>query len=129
MTFQSPIRYFGGKGTMVQRLQAFFPPAFDLYIEPFCGSAVMALNVRDCPMILNDLDLNIYTFFQVLATPDLFAAFKAQVDLLPYHEKVRAEMKAKLHRGNLEAVERAVAFFMVNRMSHNGVGGVIHQHD
>ncbi len=41
----SPIKYFGGKGTMFNNIIDYFPPreTYDTYIEPFGGSYSIGL--------------------------------------------------------------------------------------
>lgn len=123
---KAPIKYFGGKGMMLKTLQKFFPPdsEFDVFVEPFCGSSVVAINIKDKPIIINDLNKNIYSLFKVMSDPDQSAEFKSRVDIVPYHEDVRVEYRNKLKKNDLSDMDRAVAFFIVNRLSHNGQGGI-----
>lgn len=120
----SPIKYFGGKGTMFNKIFKYFPEEYTTYVEPFAGSFSLGLK-QSCPIeIYNDLDQNVYTLYKVLADPDLFKEFKTMADLYPYSEDFRKDFKDKLKNSeNLSDVNRAFYFFYTNRTSHNGIGG------
>jgi len=121
----SIIKYFGGKGTMYNKIIEHFPEqgSYNTYIEPFAGSFSIGLKKPDCPIeIYNDKEQNVYSLYKVLADKNLFEEFKLLADLHPYSEDFRKEFKEKL-KGGLTLVERAFYFFYVNRTSHNGVGG------
>jgi DNA adenine methylase len=121
----SIIKYFGGKGTMYNKIIEHFPEqgSYNTYIEPFAGSFSIGLKKPDCPIeIYNDKEQNVYSLYKVLSDKNLFEEFKFLADLHPYSEDFRKEFKEKL-KGELTLVERAFYFFYTNRSSHNGVGG------
>ena len=125
----SPIRYYGGKGTMFNNILQEFPESgtFNMYIEPFGGSYTVGLKAFDgtTPMaeLYNDLNGNVYALFKVLSDPVLYQEFKAMCDVSYYIEDLRDEYRKDLRRDDLSLVERAFKFFYVNRTSHNGNGG------
>jgi DNA adenine methylase len=122
----SPIKYFGGKGTMYNNIIEYFPQKdeYDTYIEPFGGSYSIGLKKPRVPNeIYNDMDKNVYSLYKVLSDPELFEEFKRNCDLVFYSEDIRSEHIKKLKNETLSLVERAFSFFYVNRTSHNGVGG------
>ena len=123
----SPIRFFGGKGTMFNNIIEHFPEkhAYDTYIEPFAGSYSVGLkNCADVPIeIYNDLNQNVYSLYKVLQDKELYPRFKEKCDLIVYSEDLRKEYRESLKKDELDIVERAFKFFYVNRTSHNGVGG------
>lgn len=123
----TPIKYFGGKGTMFNEIMKYFPNSgdFDTYIEPFGGSYSIGLKLPTIPPIeiYNDLDKNVYSLYKVLSDPELFKQFKEKCDLVLYNEDLRKEFKDLLKTDNLSMIDRAFYFFYVNRTSHNGVGG------
>lgn len=122
-----PIKYFGGKNLMFNRIIEHFPnpEEYDLYIEPFAGSYGIGLKLDPIPKmeIYNDLDKNVYTLYKVLQDENMFNEFKKLCDLSYYSEDIREELRYKLRDDDLSLVERAYAFFYVNRTSHNGIGG------
>jgi len=123
----TPIKYFGGKGTMFNDIIKHFPNKddYDTYIEPFGGSYSIGLKLEDVPKIefYNDLDRNVYSLYKVIADPEMFVRFKSKCDIFPYCEDFRKEFKEYLKADNLKIEDRAFYFFYVNRTSHNGVGG------
>lgn len=123
----SVIKYFGGKGTMFNKIIEYFPPqdSYNTYIEPFSGSFSVGLKKPITPIeIFNDLEENVYSLYKVLADKNLFDSFKGMADIYPYSEQFRLEFKDKLKNDkSISLVERAFYFFYVNRTSHNGVGG------
>lgn len=123
----TPIKYFGGKGTMFNEIIKYFPKSteYDTYIEPFGGSYSIGLKLETLPPIeiYNDLDKNVYSLYKVLSDPELFRQFKDKCDLALYNEDLRKEFKDLLKTDNLSLIDRAFYFFYVNRTSHNGVGG------
>lgn len=122
---QSPLRYFGGKGNLVDKISKYFPPSatYKLYIEPYGGSAAMLL---DRPLghveIYNDIYENVYSLFKCLSDAELFAQFKHKCDIVLYSAQLRVEYKQKL-KEQLSILDRAFYFWYVNRTSHNGIGG------
>jgi len=121
----SPIRYFGGKGTMFKNILQYFPKGeYNTYIEPFAGSYSLGLKKDPVPIeIYNDMDKNVYSLYKVLSDPEMFTLFKKWCDMVCYSEDIRLEHKERLKRDDISMVERAFYFFYVNRTSHNGVGG------
>lgn len=120
----SPIKYFGGKGTMFNKIIKHFPENYQTYIEPFAGSFSIGLKKPICPIeIYNDKEKNVYSLYKVLSDEKLFEKFKFLADLHPYSEDFRKEFKDKLKDPDISDVERAFYFFYTNRTSHNGIGG------
>lgn len=130
MKINSPIRYFGGKGTMFNNIIEHFPTpeTYNTYIEPFGGSYTIGIKAGNdyyLPPneIYNDLEKNVYSLFKVLSEEDLYEQFKHKCDLVYYNEDIRNEFRHKLRYEELDLVDRAFMFFFVNRSSHNGIGG------
>lgn len=122
----SPIKYFGGKGMMFNKIIDYFPQreGYNTYIEPFGGSYSIGLKKDPVEIeIYNDMEQNVYSLYKVLSDPDMFRVFKERCDLALYSEDLRSEFKESLKRNDLPMIERAFCFFYVNRTSHNGVGG------
>ena len=126
----SPINYFGGKGTMFNNIIEHFPSpnSYSTYIEPFGGSYSIGLKMPYIPPneVYNDMEENVYSFFKVLQDEELFKSFKRLADLTPYSEQLRLEYIHRLKESGpeLDIVERAWMFFYVNKASRNGIGGL-----
>lgn len=126
----APIRYYGGKGTMFNSILPFFPEkeSYNIYVEPFAGSFAIGLRKPITEVeIYNDLDKNVYSLYKVLSDEELYNEFKKKCDLAYYVNDLRLENKEYLksieNSDEYNIVDRAFAFFHVNRTSHNGVGG------
>lgn len=122
----SPIKYFGGKGNMFNKIIEYFPKKkeYNTYIEPFGGSYSIGLKKDPVAIeIYNDMDKNVYSLYKVLSDPIMFKEFKRNCDLVLYAEDIRSEHIKKLKDETISMVDRAFSFFYVNRTSHNGVGG------
>ncbi len=121
---KSAIRYFGGKGTLYNKILKYFPSQYDIYIEPFGGAYSVGLQQKCRQEIYNDLEKNVYSLFKVISDKELFKQFKEKCDLLYYSEDLRKEFKQELKlNNNLSIIDRAFYFFYVSRTSVNGVGG------
>ena len=123
MILRPVIRYFGGKSAQLTQIKNEFPTEpFDTYIEPFAGSFSVGLIIDAPTLIYNDLEKNVYCLHLVLNDKDLFEEFKHKCDLMYYSEDLRLYYKTQLKQ-DLSVVERAFAFFYINRTSYNGNGG------
>lgn len=117
------VKYFGGKsGSLLGWILSHFPER-DVYVEAFGGSGALLFSQRTAVEVYNDIFENVYCLFKVLKDRVLFEDFKARCDFALYSEDMRREMKEMLKRDDLTAVERAFAYFYVNRTSVNGIGG------
>ncbi len=123
---RSPLRYPGGKSRGIKSLIRFIPPAFSEYREPFIGGGSFFVYLRqlypDLRMWINDLN------------PELFCFWKcAQEDAV---KLMREILKLKLERvdgrglfyellqmetSKMSQFERAVRFFVLNRITFSGV--------
>lgn len=121
-----PIKYFGGKSTMISKIIPHFPldSHYNIYLEPYGGSGALLLSrpLTGHVEIYNDINENVYSLFKCLVDPELFIEFKNKCDLALYSAQLRKEYKEKL-KGKLSVVDRAYYFWYVNRSSHNGIGG------
>jgi DNA adenine methylase len=122
-SIKSPLKSFGGKGSngFLKVIYSLFPKHYDVMVEPFCGSAVVTLNnpIEKCTEIINDLNLNIYSFYKTLQNKKSFEQLREKLDLTCYHEDLFKEGKDALLT-ELSELDRAYYFFIVNRMSYSG---------
>lgn len=122
---QSYLRYTGSKSKLIQKykLNEYFPrfqlerkkenrkiQHIRIYHELFCGSAIMFFNVKPFYAYLNDIDDNIYNFWFVFKTPELFTQFK---DELRYTWVGDAWIDEYQQR--TDNVGRALLFYIENR--------------
>jgi DNA adenine methylase len=125
-TVKSPLRYPGGKSRAIQQMKLLLPKGFEEYREPFVGGGSFFIYLKQAyPKLkiwINDLNPELYYFWKY-----------AQLD----SENLAKEVsKIKLIRANgqelfnellstkaetLSDLERAVRFFILNRITFSGV--------
>lgn len=124
--FKSPLRYPGGKSRAVQRMKTLLPEKFDEYREPFVGGGSFFIYLRqkrpDLKIWINDLNPELYCFWKY-----------AQIDsqkLASDLSRVKKERRngqelfdelLKIDATSLSEFERAVRFFVLNRITFSGV--------
>jgi DNA adenine methylase len=124
-----PLKYFGGKGYLAKRIIDLMPPHLH-YVEPYAGGLAVLL-ARDpyderlwlpphkgVSEVVNDVDLRLTNFWEVLADPDRFERFRRIVEAIPLSQP--GWEKARAHRYGSDPVADAVAFFVFARQSRAG---------
>jgi len=123
---KSPLRYPGGKSRAIARMKQLTPPDFDEYREPFVGGGSFFIHLKqarpDLKIWINDLNPELYFFWK-----------QAQIDSETLAHEV---LSVKRERTNgqelfdellsvdtesLTGLERAVRFFVLNRITFSGV--------
>jgi DNA adenine methylase len=123
---KSPLRYPGGKSRAVQQIASLIPEAFVEYREPFVGGGSFFVYLRQIyPQLkiwINDLNPELYLFWkQAQMDAEKLAAAIAQVKSKGmngrnlFYELVHAQSE------NLSDLDRAVRFFVLNRITFSGV--------
>ncbi|MEH2292989.1 DNA adenine methylase [Nostoc sp.] len=122
---KSPLRYPGGKSKAINQIVEYLPESFSEFREPFVGGGSVFIYLRqkfpDLKIWINDLNRELFLFWK-LAQSDL-----AQLVKEVRHIKVKytdgkllfAEL-AKVDVNNLSDLERAVRFFILNRITFSG---------
>ena len=112
---KSPISRVGGKFHLAPKIIALFP-LHNQYVEVFGGA--MHVLFRKEPSLLevyNDLEAEIYTFFKVVKEQP--EALLKCLEFSLYSRREFDEALKVLHDEQAPAIERAGAFFIVNRHS------------
>lgn len=128
-----PVRYFGGKYSMLGKLSKFYPQnngiEIDQYVDAYGGSGAVLLSQIHAPIeIYNDLNDNMYALFYVLQDRKLFKDFAKKVRRSFYHEKVAKDMIANMKElmqkplNTDSIVERAFMVWYIGRVSRGGAG-------
>lgn len=134
---KSPLRYPGGKSRAIKILKDFIPKDFSEYREPFFGGGSIGIylwqdlnqthslykqNTENVPFLANDLNRDLYCFWQVLKTQN--KEMISEIQKIKTHYKngktLYEELKAR-RDGNLSKFQRAVDFFILNRITFSGV--------
>lgn len=123
----APFRWYGSKGSFYNRIYEVFPQSYIRYVEPFCGTCVVGINQPQLPKIeiYNDLDENVFTFMAVLSSKSSYKKLKSMLDVCCFSERLYEEAVEQLKDPTCDWVYRAFFFFVVNRMSYNGIGNFV----
>lgn len=109
----SPLRYYGGKHYMRNKILLCFPKNYNIYVEVFGGSGTVLFGKKETPVeIYNDLGGNVHNFFKVLSDDDLFRKLKHKLDLTYYSSDIRKECIDKM-KGKLTPVEKGHTVFLL----------------
>lgn len=123
---KSPLRYPGGKSRAIQRMRHLLPDNFDEYREPFVGGGSFFIYLKQkrpsLKIWINDLNPELYYFWRY-----------AQIDSENLAREVSKIKKERLdgqhlfdelvgiNVKSLTEFERAVRFFVLNRITFSGV--------
>ena len=119
---RSPLRWFGGKGSMQNKIIPLMPPCKH-YIEPFGGGASILLARERVDLeVYNDINDGLYTFFSVLSDPNQFERFYRIVQPLLFSRKFYLEAR-DTWKGEQDTILKAVKFFVAARQAFSGVIG------
>jgi len=122
---KSPLRYPGGKSKAINQIAEYLPESFAGFREPFVGGGSVFIYLRqkfpDLKIWINDLNRELFLFWKF-----------AQSNLVHLVKEIR-HIKAKYTDGkflfaeltnvnvnNLSDLERAVRFFVLNRITFSG---------
>ena len=123
---KSPLRYPGGKSRAVQQMKFLLPKAFEEYREPFVGGGSFFIYLKqkqpNLKIWINDLNPELYCFWKYAQADSEKLAREVQ--------KVKKERKdgqdlfnelVNINIDSLTEIERAVRFFVLNRITFSGV--------
>ncbi|MEJ6483048.1 DNA adenine methylase [Nostoc punctiforme UO1] len=122
---KSPLRYPGGKSKAINQISEYLPESFSDFREPFVGGGSVFIYLRqkfpDIKIWINDLNRELFLFWKI-----------AQSDIAQLVQEIR-HIKVKYTDGkslfteltsvdvnNLSDLERAVRFFVLNRITFSG---------
>jgi DNA adenine methylase len=126
LTLKSPLRYPGGKSRAVQRMKSLLPEQFDEYREPFVGGGSFFIYLKQkspgVKIWINDLNPELYYFWKY-AQMDA-EKLACELRLFKQERKNGQELFNELlniNTSSLTEFERAVRFFILNRITFSGV--------
>ena len=125
-TITSPLRYPGGKTKALRQIIPYLPAQFASYREPFVGGGSLFVHLRQqhaqLPIWINDLNYDLYCFWHIAQTC-LDRLTQAVADIQRQTtdgRKLFAELTTNCRVAELSAFERAVRFFVLNRITFSG---------
>jgi DNA adenine methylase len=123
------LRYPGGKSKALKTLAPWFPPNIEEYREPFIGGGSVALlfsqNHPSVPVWINDKYFYLYNFWTQLKTSGkelaerLYALKTSIQNDDGAHNELFDTYASTI--ADLEPLEQAVAFFVLNKCSYSGL--------
>lgn len=131
-SYKTPLRYPGGKSRALTKIFQFAPDLTKIkqYREPFLGGGSVALEMsKRYPLMdiwVNDLYEPLYNFWCVLQH-DVDELYETLYDLKSVYCNQDAArclfdaMKEAINNKDISDVERAVAFYVVNKCSFSGL--------
>ena len=128
---KSPLRYPGGKSRAISFLKDFIPRDFIEYREPFFGGGSVGIYLTQQALrsqtsqkkfFANDLNYELFCFWEILKTQNK-ALINAIHNTKEQFKDGRELYENILHRRNenLSPMQRAIDFFILNRITFSGV--------
>jgi DNA adenine methylase len=131
------VKWPGGKGQLLDRLQPLFPQKFNRYIEPFVGAGAVYFRLhnlgriganprlRSTPAILNDLNAELMNVYQAVRDHldeliDELARHQAHVGEPGYYYYIRA-LDREAGFARLPIPIRAARTVFLNKTGYNGL--------
>jgi DNA adenine methylase len=125
MPINSPLRYPGGKSKALRQIIPYLPAHFASYREPFVGGGSLFIHLKQqrpqLDVWINDLNQDLYCFWKY-AQQDLARLVAEITDVQRATTDGRALFAALTTKqaGRLSQFERAVRFFLLNRITFSG---------
>ena len=134
-SLKTPLRYPGGKSKAVKTLSQWYPKIISEYREPFIGGGSIAIDITkanpDIPIWINDLYVPLYNFWVQLRDNGEELSERVREEKQNTldegdRDKVTAKAKELFNQYKEEIdkytnLERAVAFFIINKCSYSGL--------
>jgi DNA adenine methylase len=116
-----PLKWAGGKQPLANWIIGHFPKHSN-YVEPFAGglAVLLAKDHTDTSEVVNDLNRELTTFWQVLQNDTAFDRFRRRAEATPFSEAEWYEANVVGVCLNNDPVETAWAFFVRCRQSLAG---------
>jgi DNA adenine methylase len=122
---KSPLRYPGGKSKAIPQIINYLPAYFTEYREPFVGGGSLFIYLKqkypDLECWINDLNIDLY-YFWLCVKEENQNLYDEVWKLKRKHLEGRElfKMLTKQNVEELSRLERAVRFFVLNRISFSG---------
>lgn len=123
---KSPLRYPGGKSRAIEQMKYLLPKEFEEYREPFVGGGSFFIYLRQAfPNLriwINDLNPELYYFWKYAQLDsEKLAKEVAKMKLERTNGQELFNELVNVNNKNLTGFERAVRFFVLNRITFSGV--------
>lgn len=132
------VKWAGGKGNLLQKLEALLPAHFDdlqnvTYIEPFVGGGAMLFHMlhhHKCirRAVINDINPDLIRCYQLIAgTPEILIDRLSVIEdnyyriAFPAREELYYAYREQYNSDDVHPDERAALFIFLNRTCYNGL--------
>ena len=131
-SLKTPLRYPGGKSRACTKMDQYFPDLrnYTEFCEPFLGGGSVALHVTKkyphLKITVNDLYEPLINFWVQLQTfgdelTEKISNYKSTHPDPETAKELFLESKEAINNKSLDCIERAVAFYIVNKCSFSGL--------
>ncbi|MEH2057327.1 MAG: DNA adenine methylase [Nostoc sp.] len=123
--FKSPLRYPGGKSKAINQIVEYLPEKFSEFREPFVGGGSVFIYLRqkfpDVKIWINDLNRELFLFWKLAQSelPQLVKEIR-HIKVKYTDGKLLFAELTSVDVNNLSDLERAVRFFVLNRITFSG---------
>jgi DNA adenine methylase len=111
-----PLKWAGGKRSLLQDLMALLPQEFGRYFEPFFGGGSLFFALAPARATLGDLNEDLISFYQQLAS-DWHGLIQT---IAPLKNNLRTFKKVRSSEPTT-AIQRAARLYFLNRTCYNGL--------
>ncbi len=126
MMFKSPLRYPGGKSKALNTIAEYLPDNFSEFREPFVGGGSVFIYLKQKfphrNFWINDLNPELYHFWKIAQSnlPQLVKEVRFIKDKYTDGRLLFQELTSIEDTSDLTELERAVRFFVLNRITFSG---------
>ena len=115
------VKWAGGKGGIIKKLEAYFPDKFDTYFEPFVGGGAVFFHLNPPRAVINDLNRELMGVYEVVKNDvdALMAALDKQQEYVEdkeYFYKMRGK-----NPNRMTPINRAARTIFLNKTCFNGI--------
>jgi DNA adenine methylase len=122
MIIKSPLRWAGGKNSLLLELLNRVPVKYNRYFEPFCGGATLFFALNPEEAYLSDVNEELINFYVVLRdnVNELIEDLKTHKNDIKYYGKLQKIDRTKEYE-SWDKVKKASRFFYLNSTCWNGL--------
>lgn len=123
---KSPLRYPGGKTRAINKIKLLIPEKVEEYREPFIGGGSFFVHLKqirpELKFWINDINPELYSFWkQVKVDSEQLAREALKIRRKTSNGRRLFEEMASTDASKLTEFERAVRFFVLNRITFSGL--------
>ncbi|MBK6793593.1 MAG: DNA adenine methylase [Anaerolineales bacterium] len=123
---QSPLRYPGGKTRAIAQISPFIPGKFEEYREPFIGGGSFFIHLKqkfpEVRFWINDINPELYFFWKhIQIDSEMLAREVLKIKKNDTNGRNLFDRLVAMDAQKLSEIERAVRFFVLNRITFSGL--------